>query len=180
MMSEKQILQDGWITVKPNGEENKGSKVLISSSGVIQAGMGGKFNGKKISSVGKKKESVKLKEGHIKLSTPIPASKDDWGEYSTKYGTLDKRQVTVKNGRIVGMREKIAQNLNLKTEGDVQPKSEKTISSEKIKKEKAEAEELRRSRSAKAAVLSLTAGKRLAKISPEKVGVSRVFKRNTG
>ena len=130
--------------------------------------MGGRFNGKKISSIGKKKEAVKLKEGHVKLSTPIAASKDDWGDYSTKYGTLDKRQVTVKNGQIVGMKESAAQSLKLKTEGNAQPKSEKTIASEKAKQEKIRAEELRRSRSAKAAVLSLTAGRRLAKLSPEK------------
>ncbi|MFT9441044.1 MAG: DUF2213 domain-containing protein [Acetobacter papayae] len=167
-MTDMNISSDGWITVKPNGEENEGSKVLISSSGIIQAGMGGKFNGKKISSIGKKKETIKLKEGHIRLSSPISASKDDWGDYSTKHGTLDKRQVTVKNGKIVGMREAAAQKLGLKTEGVAQPKSEKTISSERAAQEKKAAEELRRSRSAKAAVLSLTAGRRLAKLTAEK------------
>lgn len=30
-----------WITVKPNGAENKGSPVKIDESGRIEAGMGG-------------------------------------------------------------------------------------------------------------------------------------------
>lgn len=42
-----------WITVKPNGAENKGSPVKIDESGRIEAGMGGKFNGKKINEVRK-------------------------------------------------------------------------------------------------------------------------------
>lgn len=42
-----------WITVKPNGAENKGSPVKIDESGRIEAGMGGKFNGEKINEVRK-------------------------------------------------------------------------------------------------------------------------------
>ena len=42
-----------WITVKPNGAENKGTPVKIDESGRIEAGMGGKFNGMKISEVRK-------------------------------------------------------------------------------------------------------------------------------
>lgn len=42
--------EDRWITVKPNGAENKGRPVKIDGeTGVIKAGMGGKFNGQKIS-----------------------------------------------------------------------------------------------------------------------------------
>lgn len=42
--------EDKWITVKPNGAENKGRPVKIDGeTGVIKAGMGGKFNGQKIS-----------------------------------------------------------------------------------------------------------------------------------
>ena len=42
--------EDRWITVKPNGPENKGRPVKIDSeTGVIKAGMGGKFTGQKIS-----------------------------------------------------------------------------------------------------------------------------------
>ena len=41
---------DKWITVKPNGENNTGRPVLIDGeTGEIKAGMGGKFNGQKIS-----------------------------------------------------------------------------------------------------------------------------------
>lgn len=41
---------DKWITVKPNGEGKTGRPVLIDGeTGEIKAGMGGKFNGQKIS-----------------------------------------------------------------------------------------------------------------------------------
>lgn len=41
-----------WITVKPNGPENKGTPVKLDDrTGEVLAGMGGKFNGRHISSV---------------------------------------------------------------------------------------------------------------------------------
>lgn len=41
---------DKWITVHPNGPENKGTPVRIDAdTGEIKAGMGGKFNGQKLS-----------------------------------------------------------------------------------------------------------------------------------
>lgn len=44
-----------WITVKPNGDENKGSHVLIDNeTGEVLGGMGGKFTGKHISAVPKR------------------------------------------------------------------------------------------------------------------------------
>lgn len=53
VMSRSYAMDDKWITVKPNGEENKGSHVKISDDGKILAGMGGKFNGDKISEIRK-------------------------------------------------------------------------------------------------------------------------------
>ena len=48
---------DKWITVKPNGPENKGTPVKIDdSTGEIKAGMGGKFNGKHISAATKNEQ----------------------------------------------------------------------------------------------------------------------------
>lgn len=44
-------MADKWITVKPNGADNKGQPALIGEGGVVKAGMGGKFNGEKISEV---------------------------------------------------------------------------------------------------------------------------------
>lgn len=41
--------KDRWITVKPNGAGNKGRPALIDENGTVKAGMGGKFNGRKIS-----------------------------------------------------------------------------------------------------------------------------------
>lgn len=46
-----------WITVKPNGQENKGRPVLIeSTTGTILGGMGGRFNGQKVSTLGEAKK----------------------------------------------------------------------------------------------------------------------------
>ena len=45
---------DKWITVHPNGSEGKGRPALIDGeTGRVKAGMGGKFNGEKISEVRK-------------------------------------------------------------------------------------------------------------------------------
>ena len=46
-------MDDRWITVHPNGPEAKGRPALISESGIIKGGMGGKFKGQKISEVRK-------------------------------------------------------------------------------------------------------------------------------
>ena len=46
--------KDKWITVHPNGEDAKGSPVLLDDdTGVVKAGMGGKHNGEKINEVRK-------------------------------------------------------------------------------------------------------------------------------
>lgn len=44
-------MADKWITVKPNGADNKGSPALIGEGGVVKGGMGGKFNGDKVSEI---------------------------------------------------------------------------------------------------------------------------------
>lgn len=49
----KHIADERWITLKPNGPENKGTPVKISGSGEILAGMGGKFNGRNIKEMDK-------------------------------------------------------------------------------------------------------------------------------
>ena len=46
--------KERWITVHPNGAENKGRKVKIDGkTGEIKAGMGGRYNGQKISEASK-------------------------------------------------------------------------------------------------------------------------------
>lgn len=46
-------MDNRWITVKPNGAENKGTPVEIDDSGRVVKGMGGKFKGEKIGEVRK-------------------------------------------------------------------------------------------------------------------------------
>lgn len=51
---DKAPAEDGWITVKPNGPDKKGSHVEIDdSTGRIKKGMGGKFKGQKLSEIRK-------------------------------------------------------------------------------------------------------------------------------
>lgn len=68
---------DQWVTVKPNGPENPGRPVLLGEGGEVKAGMGGKFNGKKLSEIprtGKggsaaRSEAVKARGGIVKASS---------------------------------------------------------------------------------------------------------------
>lgn len=48
IVSRKQLADAKWITVHPNGAGTKGTPVQISENGTVLAGMGGKFNGKKL------------------------------------------------------------------------------------------------------------------------------------
>lgn len=154
-----------WITVKPNGAENKGSPVKIDESGRIEAGMGGKFNGEKINEVRKsfvgaktpskehlaavakpKSEKkplakVKLKETHIQIKEPIKAEKSIFGGYwvegMPENSSIDRNDVTVKNGYIVGVRKGLEQAMSrelgrtIETVGEAQPLSEKTLAKQK-------------------------------------------------
>ena len=163
-----------WITVKPNGAENKGSPVKIDESGRIEAGMGGKFNGEKINEVRKsfvgaktpskehlaavakpKSEKkppakVKLKETHIQIKEPIKAEKSIFGGYwvegMPENSSIDRNDVTVKNGYIVGVRKGLEQAMSrelgrtIETVGEAQPLSEKTLAKQKAEAD-AKAEE---------------------------------------
>ena len=168
-----------WITVKPNGAENKGSPVKIDESGRIEAGMGGKFKGEKISEIRKsfvgpktpgkehlkehlaaaakpKSEKkppakVKLKETHIQIKEPIKTEKSIFGGYwvegMPENSTIDRNDVTVKNGHIVGVRKGLEQAMSrelgrtIETVGEAQPLSEKTLAKQKMEAEaKAERE----------------------------------------
>lgn len=63
-----------WITVHPNGTENKGRHALIdSNTGEVLGGMGGKFNGRHISSAHKRgdpmsRENLKISRAKYQAS----------------------------------------------------------------------------------------------------------------
>ena len=158
-----------WITVKPNGAENKGSPVKIDESGRIEAGMGGKFNGEKINEVRKsfvgaktpskehlaavakpKSEKkppakVKLKETHIQIKEPIKAEKSIFGGYwvegMPENSSIDRNDVTVKNSYIVGVRKGLEQAMSRELGRTIETVGEAQPLSEKtLAKQKAEAE----------------------------------------
>jgi hypothetical protein len=161
------LAQDNkWITVKPNGPEGKGAHVEIDGSGRITKGMGGKFNGTKISEVrksfvgaktpgqeylnksnqkAKKKPSTKinLKETHIQIKEPIKAEKSIFGGYRVDgmpdNASINKSLVTIKNGHIVGVKKGLEQELAKITGRSVEAIGEAQPLSEKtIAKQKAE------------------------------------------
>lgn len=76
------LAQDNkWITVKPNGSEGKGAHVELDESGRVTKGMGGKFNGTKISEVRKSFVGAKtpsqeqLNKSAPKTTEATPSSK---------------------------------------------------------------------------------------------------------
>lgn len=180
-----------WITVKPNGAENKGSPVKIDESGRIEAGMGGKFNGEKINEVRKsfvgaktpskehlaaaakpKSEKkppakVKLKETHIQIKEPIKAEKSIFGGYwvegMPENSSIDRNDVTVKNGYIVGVRKGLEQAMSrelgctIETVGEAQPLSEKTLARQKAEAD-TKAEQKARSEREAAIMVALLRG----------------------
>lgn len=67
------VNDERWVTIN-NAQGRKGSKVKISASGEILAGMGGKFNGQKINEMGKDKPdtvSVKLNRNQKSIVSRI-------------------------------------------------------------------------------------------------------------
>lgn len=71
----KRLAKDGWITIKPNGQRNKGQPVLLGENGEILGGMGGEFNGLKMKDVKEANKKLKqkneyAKSGHSKGESP--------------------------------------------------------------------------------------------------------------
>ena len=78
IVSRKQLADSKWITVHPNGAGTKGTPVQISENGTVLAGMGGKFNGKKLG---------ELKGGSTTQLTPEQRNDIARSEYMfQKYG----------------------------------------------------------------------------------------------
>lgn len=76
----KGIAQDDkWITVKPNGENAKGRPVLLGDNGEIKGGMGGKFNGQKISEARKSFTGPRItqKQRAYKKNNDVSTMSDD-------------------------------------------------------------------------------------------------------
>ena len=74
IVSRKQLADAKWITVHPNGAGSKGTPVQISENGTVLAGMGGKFNGKKLGAVsGSKSMSLEQFLASQGVSTNPPA-----------------------------------------------------------------------------------------------------------
>lgn len=82
VVSYSQLNDSSWITVHPNGQGTKGVPVRISENGTIEAGMGGKHNGKKLSELGKEPAKPSLYEA-IKKQESSKQSSSKWLSKST-------------------------------------------------------------------------------------------------
>ena len=104
--------KDRWITVKPNGEENKGRHVKIDGeTGEIKAGMGGRYNGQKISEARKsftgaritsqQREVANKKAKERELASQAKKEKTnakDYTDYASQLASLLKKEIaTYKN-----------------------------------------------------------------------------------
>lgn len=96
--------KDGWVTVKPNGPNAKGSHIFVGEGGEVKAGMGGKFNGKNTKDIGNK--------------TPISASQ--------RTSTLEKNEVqSLREYASAGYRDI---NSELRS-GKISPETKKEVAS---------------------------------------------------
>lgn len=94
-------LDDKWITVKPNGPENKGQPALIGEGGEIKAGMGGKFNGQKIHEIPRTFENpkweAKSRQNQSTAQSPeqqAVAKTNELKSFAVKNGKMRKVQLS--------------------------------------------------------------------------------------
>lgn len=169
-------MDDHWVTAHPNGPENEGTPLLIGEGGKVIGGAGGKLNGQTkggaqpAATPAKTPAKVKLKEGHQAVE-PFAVTKDPWGDYEAPgiEGSLPKQHVTIKAGRVVGMHPQLAKNTGKAVTGEVQAKSEKTLTKEREAAEKKTQEEQSRKNDAALMVFQMTLSKKLAGIPKDKL-----------
>lgn len=85
-------------------------------------------------------QSIKLKQGTIALKTPLTATKTDFGDYQIHHAGIPDgsfvaaKDLTIKDGMVVGVKPALAAKLGLETVGEVQSK---TVLTQKKETEKA-------------------------------------------
>jgi hypothetical protein len=121
--------------------------------------------------------SLKIREGHIKLKTPLVAEKiPNFGDYNViingqKKGAFLPKQLTIKNGLVVAVEPEFAKSYGLETDGDIQPLSDKS----QAKADKLAAEKIQGNKNAKEAVWLLRIGDRIQKLpKQQQIEVERI------
>ena len=101
----RKITEDAskWITVHPNGEENKGRPALIDeSTGRILGGMGGKHTGEKISEVRKSFVGPKSPSEEQLKKAKESAFFKNWGSSMTKNEEKEEAPASAKPKKLRG------------------------------------------------------------------------------
>ena len=109
---------------------------------------------------------VRLKEGHIRLETPIAFERTPFGYRTAEMAhtaAFERRHITISGGKIVGAHPGLAQEMGWTTVGEIQPKSERTLQ----KEAQAAAREAETAKAAQAAVATMRLNETAAQIAPE-------------
>lgn len=92
-------MDNRWITVKPNGPDNKGAPVEIDDEGRIVKGMGGKFKGEKINEVRKDFVGAKTPEKSKDQPKPEPKQLNEQPEIAKS--SMTKAQFSEEKKRMI-------------------------------------------------------------------------------
>ncbi len=85
-----------WVTVHPNGDDEKGQPVLIEKgTGIIRGGLGGKYNGQRLDEISKSKQSQSAKKllgytGSVRDGFKAP-SKEEFDDMLNQVTDASKR-----------------------------------------------------------------------------------------
>lgn len=111
---------DKWITVKPNGENAKGRPVLLGDNGEIKGGMGGKFNGEKLSEARKSFTGPRITETQRKEREKQSNVKEEGSEGNRLKVLLKGGNLWEKGGnsRVYFDPDKFAESLGLSFKKD--------------------------------------------------------------
>ena len=125
VFAQDKTAKDGWITVHPNGKENKGQHVEIDDeTGGVKKGFGGKFKGQKISEIKSKfrgpqvnrlNERPDLKPEPKPMRTPAPQTSAGQKLGGRLQDVLQKRQQEVEKSQPAPAPEKP----NAKPDGEI-------------------------------------------------------------
>ena len=147
IVSRKQLADAKWITVHPNGAGTKGTPVQISENGTVLAGMGGKFNGKKLGELkgGKNHGSeIDLKQlrsdygaKHVELTKKLQAIQKEQSKNISRYNLSEEQRIeqnkrsTEYNAKIAETKKEIAHIQVMMTLTEKSPNAESYISNVK-------------------------------------------------
>jgi len=137
IVSRKQLADAKWVTVHPNGAGSKGTPVQISENGTVLAGMGGKFNGKKLGELkgdNNSQSNIDLKQlrseygaKHIALTKKLQTMQKEQSKNISRYNLTEEQRVeqnkisTEHNAAVAEIKKEIAHTQVMMTLAEKSP-----------------------------------------------------------